>query len=108
MKLTLATAILLAAFSAEAKNYGESTTGVFNFTLALPLTTSGGVIYTTASFSGETQKLILAAKEDAAFYVATEGQAHTARLDSALKSMRNENPTLQASDLHLAQVILNF
>ncbi|MNT88402.1 hypothetical protein D3C72_2289600 [compost metagenome] len=81
---------------------------MFNFTLALPLTTSGGVIYTTASFSGETQKQILAAKEDAAYFVATEGEVRTARLQTAVESMRAENPALAASDLDLAQAILTF
>ena len=108
MKLSLAALIIFAAFSAQAKNYGESTTGVFDFTLALPLSTSGSVIYTAASVSNSTLKLLIAAKEDAAFFIATEGEQRTARLESALNAVHVENPTLAASDLDLAQFILSL
>jgi conserverd hypothetical protein len=108
MKLSLVALIIFAAFSAEAKNWGESSTGVFDFTLVLPLSTSGSVIYTAASVSNSTLKQLIAAKEDAAFFLATEGAQRTAKLDSALQAVHAENPELVASDLDLAQFILSL
>lgn len=51
-------------------------------------------------------KLMLAAQDDAAAFVATQGQLRGARLDSALNYLRHVHPTLVASDLELAQAIL--
>ncbi|WP_213877952.1 DUF2388 domain-containing protein [Pseudomonas sp. dw_358] len=58
---------------------------------------------TTAPFD---RKLVLAAQDDAAAFVASDGQMRSARLESALAYLRNAHPGLQASDLELAQAIL--
>ena len=108
MKLSLVALMMFAAFSAQAKNYGESTTGVFDFTLALPLSTSGSVIYTAASISNSTLKKIVEAKEDAALFLGTNGEVRTARLISALQAIHAENPALAASDLDLAKFIVSL
>ncbi|ETK38925.1 Holliday junction resolvase [Pseudomonas fluorescens FH5] len=51
-------------------------------------------------------KLVLAARDDAAAFIATDGQWRGARLESALDSLRRTQPKLHASDLELAQAIL--
>jgi uncharacterized protein (TIGR02448 family) len=51
-------------------------------------------------------KLIIAAQDDAAVFVASDGQRRGARLESALAYLRQTRPKLHASDLELAQAIL--
>jgi uncharacterized protein (TIGR02448 family) len=51
-------------------------------------------------------KLILAAQDDAAAFVASDGQLRGAQLESALMYLRQTQPKLHASDLELAQAIL--
>jgi uncharacterized protein (TIGR02448 family) len=51
-------------------------------------------------------KLIIAAKDDAAAYIATDGQLRGANLESALMYLHQTQPKLAASDLELAQAIL--
>lgn len=52
------------------------------------------------------RKLILAARDDAAAFVATDGELKGAQLESALLALRQAKPKLSASDLELAQAIL--
>ncbi|WP_249678559.1 DUF2388 domain-containing protein [Pseudomonas abieticivorans] len=52
------------------------------------------------------RKLLIAAQDDAAAFIATDGQLRGARLESALHYLRHNSPTLQASDTELAQAIL--
>jgi uncharacterized protein (TIGR02448 family) len=58
---------------------------------------------TTAPFE---RKLLLAAQDDAAAFVASDGQLRAARLETALLYLRDSRPGLQASDIELAQAIL--
>ncbi|WP_248799778.1 DUF2388 domain-containing protein [Pseudomonas sp. MWU13-2105] len=58
---------------------------------------------TTAPFD---RKLILAARDDAAAFVASDGRLRGAQLESALGYLRQTQPELHASDLELAQAIL--
>ncbi|MBA1232328.1 DUF2388 domain-containing protein [Pseudomonas viridiflava] len=51
-------------------------------------------------------KLIMAAQDDAAAFIASDGQIRGARLESALRSLRQSHEKLRASDLELAQAIL--
>jgi uncharacterized protein (TIGR02448 family) len=51
-------------------------------------------------------KLILAAQDDAAAFIASDGQLRGAQLESALVYLRQSRPKLRASDLELAQAIL--
>ncbi|EIK71140.1 hypothetical protein PseBG33_0124 [Pseudomonas synxantha BG33R] len=51
-------------------------------------------------------KLVMAAQDDAAAFIATDGQWRGARLESALDYLRHSRPKLHASDLELAQAIL--
>ena len=77
---------------------------------AFDLTTQGLVVtgfassqVTSAPFD---RKLILAAQDDAAAFVASDGLMRGAQLESALKYLRQGQPKLHASDLELAQAIL--
>lgn len=51
-------------------------------------------------------KLLLAARDDAAAFIASDGQMRGAQLESALAYLRQTQPKLHASDLELAQAIL--
>ncbi|MBI6602296.1 MULTISPECIES: DUF2388 domain-containing protein [Pseudomonas] len=52
------------------------------------------------------RKVVMAAQDDAAAFVATDGQWRGARLESALDYLRHSQPKLNASDLELAKAIL--
>ncbi|MFJ2482601.1 DUF2388 domain-containing protein [Pseudomonas sp. NPDC087598] len=52
------------------------------------------------------RKLLLAAHDDAAVFVASDGEMRGARLESALHYLRKTRPKLHVSDLELAQAIL--
>ncbi|RRV08971.1 DUF2388 domain-containing protein [Pseudomonas sp. v388] len=58
---------------------------------------------TTAPFDN---KLVMAAQDDAAAFIASDGQFKGARLEAALRSLRQSHAKLHASDLELAQAIL--
>ncbi len=51
-------------------------------------------------------KLILDSREDAAGFVASQGDLRAARLEAALLWLRQQQPELAASDLELAEAIL--
>ncbi|MCQ4309282.1 DUF2388 domain-containing protein [Pseudomonas stutzeri] len=51
-------------------------------------------------------KLILDSKDEAARFVASDGENRGARLESALRWLRENHPQLAASDLELAEAIL--
>ncbi|MGA3798747.1 DUF2388 domain-containing protein [Pseudomonas fluorescens] len=51
-------------------------------------------------------KLLLAAQDDAAAFIASDGQLRGARLEPALRYLRRTQAKLHASDLELAQAIL--
>ena len=77
---------------------------------AFDLTTQGLVatgyatsMVTSAPFD---RKLLLAARDDAATFIASDGQLRGAQLESALVYLRQSQPKLHASDLELAQAIL--
>ncbi|TPG81935.1 DUF2388 domain-containing protein [Pseudomonas arsenicoxydans] len=63
----------------------------------------GTSLVTTAPFD---RKLLLAAHDDAAAFIASDGQLRGAQLESALTYLRHTRPKLHASDLELAQAIL--
>lgn len=61
---------------------------------------------TSGSSSGD-DKLLLQARSDAASFVASDGQIRSARLEAALRSLREHRAELRtASDMQLAQAIL--
>lgn len=60
-------------------------------------------LVTSAPFD---HKLLLAAQDDAAAFIASDGQLRGARLESVLRYLRRSQAKLHASDLELAQAIL--
>ena len=52
------------------------------------------------------RKLVLAAQDDAAAFIASGGQLRGSQLESALRYVRHSQPKLSASDFELAQAIL--
>ncbi|WP_323149592.1 DUF2388 domain-containing protein [Pseudomonas oryzihabitans] len=79
--------------------------------LAFDSTTEGLVktIYGTSQLTtGPFQnKLVLAARDDAAAFVATDGALRGAQLEETLRTLRAADPGLHASDRELAQAILS-
>ncbi|MFJ4157153.1 DUF2388 domain-containing protein [Pseudomonas sp. NPDC089752] len=58
------------------------------------------------SSSFRDDKIVQAARDDAATYVGSQGAIHGAKLESAFLHIRSSMPALQASDAQLAQAIL--
>ncbi|MBH3426558.1 MAG: DUF2388 domain-containing protein [Pseudomonas sp.] len=58
----------------------------------------------TSSFKDD--KVVRAARDDAASFVASQGNIRGVKLESAFAHIRQQAPTLQASDAQLAQAIL--
>ena len=62
----------------------------------------------TGSTSGN-DKIVLDAREDAASFVASDGQIRSARLEAALAHLRQSNERARvASDMQLARLILSL
>ena len=77
---------------------------------AFDLTTQNVVLsgYVTSKVTSAPfdHKLIRAARDDAAVFIASDGQTSGGQLESALGYLREHSPKLKASDLELAQSIL--
>jgi uncharacterized protein (TIGR02448 family) len=58
------------------------------------------------SSSFDDDKIVLAARDDAASFVASEGSIRGARLEAALRHIRQQAPQVQADDQQLARAIL--
>ena len=54
------------------------------------------------------RKLLFAAHDDAASFVATQGDIRGVKLESALDHIRHQAPQLNATDAELAQAILTI
>ena len=59
-----------------------------------------------ATSSLRDNKIVRAARDDAASFVATDGAIRGVKLESAFAHIRQQAPQLQASDAQLAQAIL--
>ncbi|MBV6827195.1 DUF2388 domain-containing protein [Pseudomonas sp. PD9R] len=77
---------------------------------AFNLSTQGTVVsgYATSMVTSAPfdHKLLIAARDDAAAFIASDGQLRGAQLESALNYLRRTQQKLHASDLELAQAIL--
>lgn len=60
----------------------------------------------SSSFTDD--KIVLAARDDAAAFVASQGGIRGARLEAALQHIRQQVPTLQGDDMQLATAILSL
>ena len=58
------------------------------------------------SSSFKDDKIVKAARDDAAAFVGSQGDIRGAKLESAFLHIRSQAPALQASDAQLAQAIL--
>ncbi|MEJ5061654.1 MULTISPECIES: DUF2388 domain-containing protein [unclassified Pseudomonas] len=76
------------------------------FNLSTQGTVASGYATSMVTSAPFDHKLLLAAQDDAAAFIATDGQLRGARLESALNYLRRTQPKLHASDLELAQAIL--
>ncbi|MBO9665297.1 MAG: DUF2388 domain-containing protein [Bdellovibrio sp.] len=74
-------------------------TGVLMLTSASMCASDAGCAY---------KEIIVDSKDDAALYIATEGDVKGVKLSRALELLREMDPATQSSDLELAEDIINF
>ncbi|HET6397460.1 MAG TPA: DUF2388 domain-containing protein [Pseudoxanthomonas sp.] len=94
--LPAALALLCAAPAAFASSFAGTSASA----------SSAGTSASSGSTSGD-DKLVREAREDAAGFVASDGRVRSARLEAALRTLRERDPSLRrASDMALARAIL--
>lgn len=76
------------------------------FNLSTQGTVASGYATTLVTAAPFDHKLLIAARDDAAAFIASDGQLRGAQLESALRYLRQVQPKLHVSDLELAQAIL--
>ena len=96
LRLLCAATLLTAAASAQATSLVVTTDAIVG---ALRATSD-------ATSSLRDDKIVRAARDDAASFVATNGAIRGVKLESAFDTIRRVAPQLQASDAQLAQAIL--
>lgn len=99
-RLLGASLLLALSCGAQASSFIVTTDTLVDATKA----TSDATSDATASLRDK--KVVLEARDDAASYVASHGAVRGARLESAFAYIRQQNPTLHASDAQLAQAIV--
>jgi uncharacterized protein (TIGR02448 family) len=98
--LSVAAAACLVAGTASA----GSITGTIDAIGASLVNTVEGTSDITSNLGDD--KLVLDARDDAARFVASNGETRGAQLEAALGHIRSQAPSLEASDLELASAIL--
>lgn len=100
-KTLLGAALLITlAGTAQASSFIVTTDAVVDGIAASTHATSD------ASSSLRDNKIVQAARDDAASFVGSQGEIRGAKLESAFSFIRQQAPSLQASDAQLAQAIL--
>lgn len=99
--LAFATLLLLSA-SASASSFFVTTDALVGGLAATGEATSD------ATSSLRDFKLVRAAREDAAAFVASQGAIRGVRLEAALQHIRSHAPQLSASDMQLAEAIISL
>ena len=100
--VSLSLALLAAAGPALASSFAGTTAGAGSDASSDSTSDSSG------STSGN-DKIVLEAREDAASFVASDGQIRSARLEAALAHLRQSNEQARvASDMQLARLILTL
>ncbi|VVN25682.1 DUF2388 domain-containing protein [Pseudomonas fluorescens] len=89
-----------------ALGYSGSALAFDAFNLSTQGTVASGYATSLVTSAPFDHKLLLAAHDDAAAFIASDGQLRGARLESALRYLRQTRAKLHASDLELAQAIL--
>ncbi|QXI15616.1 DUF2388 domain-containing protein [Pseudomonas hamedanensis] len=102
LRLLSAAALLAMATNASATSFIVTTDSLVGALKASSDATSD----VTSSFRDD--KIVLAARDDAASFVASEGDIRGVKLESALDHIRHQAPQLQATDAQLAQAILTI
>ncbi len=100
LRLLCAATLLTAAASAQATSLVVTTDAIVGALRATSDATSD------ATSSLRDDKIVRAARDDAASFVATDGAIRGVKLESAFDTIRRVAPQLQASDAQLAQAIL--
>jgi len=95
-----AAVLLSLAGAAQATSFVVTTDAVVGAVAASTDATSD------VSSSLRDDKIVQAARDDAASFVGSQGAIRGARLESALVHIRQQQPQLQASDAQLANAIL--
>ncbi|AHF70225.1 MULTISPECIES: DUF2388 domain-containing protein [Pseudomonas] len=99
-RILAAAALLTAAASASATSFIVTTDAVVGAVAASSEATSD------ASSSLRDDKIVRAARDEAASFVASEGDIRGAQLEGAFQHIRQQYPNLSATDTQLAQAIL--
>lgn len=99
-RLLGAALLLTLASSAHATSFIVTTDAVVGAVAASTDATSD------VSSSLRDDKIVRAARDDAASFVASQGEIRGVKLESAFAHIRQQAPQLQASDTQLAQAIL--
>ena len=102
LRLLSAAALLAVAANASATSFIVTTDSIVGALKASSDATSD----VTSSFRDD--KIVLAARDDAASFVASEGNIRGVKLESALDHIRHQAPQLNATDAQLAQAILTL
>ncbi|TDK56372.1 MULTISPECIES: DUF2388 domain-containing protein [Pseudomonas] len=102
LRLLSAAALLAVAANASATSFIVTTDSIVGALKASSDATSD----VTSSFRDD--KIVLAARDDAASFVASEGDIRGVKLESALNHIRHQAPQLNATDAQLAQAILTL
>lgn len=102
LRLLSAAALLTLAANAHATSFIVTTDSLVGALKA----TSDATSDVTSSFRDD--KIVLAARDDAASFVASEGDIRGVKLESALDHIRHQAPQLNATDAQLAQAILTL
>ncbi|WP_426154905.1 DUF2388 domain-containing protein [Pseudomonas sp. TSRC2-2] len=102
LRLLSAAALLAVAANASATSFIVTTDSIVGALKA----TSDATSDVTSSFRDD--KIVLAARDDAASFVASEGDIRGVKLESALDHIRQQAPQLNATDAQLAQAILTL
>ncbi|WP_339513192.1 DUF2388 domain-containing protein [Pseudomonas sp. RL_15y_Pfl2_60] len=100
---TLSFAALMAlAANASATSFVVTTDAIVGAVAATTDATSD------ISSSFKDDKVVLAARDDAASFVASQGDIRGVHLEAALEHIRTKVPSLQANDMQLAQAIISL
>jgi len=102
LRLLSAAALLAVAANASATSFIVTTDSIVGALKASSDATSD----VTSSFRDD--KIVRAARDDAASFVASQGDIRGVKLESALDHIRRQAPQLEATDAQLAQAILTL
>ena len=100
LRLLSAAALLVLAANANASSFLVTTDSIVG---ALKATSDAS---SDATSSLRDNKVVRAARDDAASFVASAGAIRGAHLEAAFLHIRSQQPTLQMDDMQLAQAIL--